>query len=399
MDPGSPSLLWPLRLSKPTGSMSAVVAGEHSKAEERSTSPALADRLAAAPSSPASPAPPSPTPPQHQFQAALVAEKYLLLEQVEGSSLCRCVDVRTQEEYVCKVVSRDCSSLLQAHYRLDGHPHVNPIHEVLVGQKRVYLIFPRSHSDLHSYVRARKRLREPEARRLFRQMAETVAACHEQGIVLRDLKLRKFVFADAQSASDSRRTVSLLRTILRRNRVKGLLICACAPSTRVYSHPPCNIYAGTCFTLSGDSKYPHGKLNLAYAPLIDIPTGHPARRPDQHLAVPSSKDTMKRKYIHIQNKKFPQKIHEQLIGLLVFQWSQTDSKVTPDSAVPNRSLSPELQIDVSFVNILSPELALASGCAKLVRDRQSTRHPADAAVAHSNVSNTATGHHLVYFRI
>lgn len=96
------------------------------------------------------------------------------------------------------MVSRDCSSLLQAHYRLDGHPHVNPIHEVLVGDKRVYLIFPRSHSDLHSYVRARKRLREHEARRLFRQMAETVAACHEQGIVLRDLKLRKFVFADAQ---------------------------------------------------------------------------------------------------------------------------------------------------------------------------------------------------------
>ncbi|CAH0700834.1 unnamed protein product [Spodoptera exigua] len=197
MEPGSPSLLWPLRLSKPAVTV-PVPAGEDSKAEERAQSPVLTDRLTAAPSPSSPPAPSSPAPPQHQFQAALVAEKYLLLEQVEGSSLCRCVDVRTQEEYVCKVVSRDCSSLLQAHYRLDGHPHVNPIHEVLVGDKRVYLIFPRSHSDLHSYVRARKRLREHEARRLFRQMAETVAACHEQGIVLRDLKLRKFVFADPQ---------------------------------------------------------------------------------------------------------------------------------------------------------------------------------------------------------
>ncbi|KAI5639644.1 protein kinase domain-containing protein [Phthorimaea operculella] len=192
MEPGSPSLLWPLRVSKPAGEVGAG----GSKAEERAQSPSLVERLSAGPASP--PAPPSPQPQHHQFQAALVAEKYLLLEQVEGSSLCRCVDVRTQEEYVCKVVSRDCSSLLQAHYRLDGHPHVNPIHEVLVGDKRVYLIFPRSHSDLHSYVRARKRLREHEARRLFRQMAETVAACHEQGIVLRDLKLRKFVFADPQ---------------------------------------------------------------------------------------------------------------------------------------------------------------------------------------------------------
>lgn len=100
MDPGS-SLLSPLRLSKPAVTVPVAGNGEHSKAEERAQSPVLADRLAA--SSPASPAPASPAPPQHQFQAALVAEKYLLLEQVEGSSLCRCVDVRTQEEYVCKV--------------------------------------------------------------------------------------------------------------------------------------------------------------------------------------------------------------------------------------------------------------------------------------------------------
>lgn len=100
MDPGSPSLLWPLRLAKPA--VTVAEGGEHSKAEDRPPSPSLADRLASSP--PASPpAPPSPAPPQHQFQAALVAEKYLLLEQVEGSSLCRCVDVRTQEEYVCKV--------------------------------------------------------------------------------------------------------------------------------------------------------------------------------------------------------------------------------------------------------------------------------------------------------
>lgn len=52
--------------------------------------------------------------------------------------------------------------------------------------------------DLHSYVRQRKRLRESEARRLFRQMCEVVKSCHEQGIVLRDLKLRKFVFADSE---------------------------------------------------------------------------------------------------------------------------------------------------------------------------------------------------------
>lgn len=49
--------------------------------------------------------------------------------------------------------------------------------------------------DLHSYVRVKKRLKESEAKLFFRQMCEIVKACHEQGIILRDLKLRKFVFA------------------------------------------------------------------------------------------------------------------------------------------------------------------------------------------------------------
>ncbi|XP_067007627.1 tribbles homolog 2 [Anabrus simplex] len=128
---------------------------------------------------------------------SLVGEKYLMLEPVEGSTLCRCVNVQTEEELVCKVVGREAAGLLAAHYRVDAHPHINCLHEVLLGERYLYLVFPPAHGDLHSYVRQRKRLRESEARRLFQQMAETVRACHEEGIVLRDLKLRKFVFADS----------------------------------------------------------------------------------------------------------------------------------------------------------------------------------------------------------
>lgn len=95
-----------------------------------------------------------------------------------------------------QVVGRGASGLLSAHYRVDSHPHINSLHEVLLGEQFLYLVFPPAHGDLHSHVRLRKRLREPEARRLFKQIAETVRVCHEQGIVLRDLKLRKFVFAD-----------------------------------------------------------------------------------------------------------------------------------------------------------------------------------------------------------
>lgn len=84
---------------------------------------------------------------------------------------------------------------------------------MILGDKFLYLIFPPSHGDLHSYVRQRKRLKETEAKRLFKQIVETVRACHEQGIVLRDLKLRKFVFADSQRFVDdfSTRTGSFVK--------------------------------------------------------------------------------------------------------------------------------------------------------------------------------------------
>uniref|UniRef100_A0A182NNX5 Protein kinase domain-containing protein n=1 Tax=Anopheles dirus TaxID=7168 RepID=A0A182NNX5_9DIPT len=136
------------------------------------------------------------TPPP--LNAIILVDRYLLMEPVEGNNLYRCFDIKSHEELVCKIANNPCSNLLTAHFRLDGHPHVNALHKVIQGNNQTYLLFSPSEGDLHSYVRVRKRLREPEARRLCRQMCEVVKSCHEQGIVLRDLKLRKFVFADRE---------------------------------------------------------------------------------------------------------------------------------------------------------------------------------------------------------
>ena len=76
----------------------------------------------------------------------------------------------------------------------DGHPHINPVREVIMGATRTYLIFPPCSTDLHSYVRTRRRLKEPHARTLFKQIVSAVHEAHSKGIVLRDLKLRKFIF-------------------------------------------------------------------------------------------------------------------------------------------------------------------------------------------------------------
>jgi len=67
-----------------------------------------------------------------------------------------------------------------------------------LGRTRAYVIFPRHYGDLHSYVRRKRRLRESEAGRLFHQIVSAIAHCHQNGVVLRDLKLRKFVFKNAQ---------------------------------------------------------------------------------------------------------------------------------------------------------------------------------------------------------
>ncbi|GIY49724.1 tribbles homolog 2 [Caerostris darwini] len=131
--------------------------------------------------------------------ATKIGDKYLLLNRLEGGILRRCIHIESQQEYVCKVVKNErYRNVLRGHFRLDSHPRINPIVEVLVGKANTYIVFQRCYGDLHSYVRFKKNLPEREALPLFRQVASAVRACHSAGIVLRDLKLRKFVFKDPQ---------------------------------------------------------------------------------------------------------------------------------------------------------------------------------------------------------
>ncbi|XP_012276227.1 tribbles homolog 2 [Orussus abietinus] len=140
-----------------------------------------------------------PVPPAHQGPTIL-GDRFLLLGPAEGSTLYRCVDVTTGTQLVAKALSvaeRGGEALFQAHQRLEDTGAASPVAGVVEAPRgRRYLLLEGHHGDLHAYVRARRRLREPEARRLFKQIARAVAACHENGVVLRDLKLRKFVFAD-----------------------------------------------------------------------------------------------------------------------------------------------------------------------------------------------------------
>lgn len=84
---------------------------------------------------------------------------------------------------------------IRPYIQLPSHRNITGIVEVILGESKAYVFFEKDFGDMHSYVRSRKRLREEEAARLFKQIVSAVAHCHQSAIVLGDLKLRKFVFS------------------------------------------------------------------------------------------------------------------------------------------------------------------------------------------------------------
>nr|XP_060627844.1 tribbles homolog 3 [Anolis sagrei ordinatus] len=124
---------------------------------------------------------------------------YVLLEPTEGGRCFRAVNRQTEAEYTCKVYpSKSYREVMAPYGLLPPHPNIARLAEVIIGEENAYLFFEAGRDDMHNYVRRCKRLPEDEGAALFRQMVEAVSHCHQHGIVLRDLKLRKFVFADQE---------------------------------------------------------------------------------------------------------------------------------------------------------------------------------------------------------
>ncbi|XP_042866759.1 tribbles homolog 2-like [Penaeus japonicus] len=129
----------------------------------------------------------------------LVGGKYLLTRPLDHSA-CHATHLHTQQSLLVKTLEGRAAHDLVAHHALmAGCEGVRAPIEMVVSacRRRAWVVFPAHHGDLHSHVRVRRRLREAEAQRLFTKVAATVAECHEAGLVLRDLKLRKFVFTDS----------------------------------------------------------------------------------------------------------------------------------------------------------------------------------------------------------
>ncbi|XP_062969984.1 tribbles homolog 3 [Cynocephalus volans] len=154
------------------------------------------------PRPPPCPLPLSPLPAPAHAPAVATASRlgpYVLLEPEEGGRAYRALHCPTGIEYTCKVhPAREAPAVLEPYARLPPHEHVARPTEVLTGTQLLYTFFARTHGDMHSLVRSRRRIPEPEAAALFRQMATALAHCHQHRLVLRDLKLGRFVFTDCE---------------------------------------------------------------------------------------------------------------------------------------------------------------------------------------------------------
>lgn len=143
-----------------------------------------------------------PTFPQSADPQVARIGRYILLDRVDALPnlhIYKAIHCDTQERFTCKVIPLErYRDTLSAYWQTGSHDHINEIEEVLLGETQAYVFFPCSYGDLHSYVRSRRKLKEAEAMRLFWQIVSAVQHCHENGVVLRDLKLRKFVFKDAE---------------------------------------------------------------------------------------------------------------------------------------------------------------------------------------------------------
>ncbi|KAK2830353.1 hypothetical protein Q5P01_018284 [Channa striata] len=150
--------------------------------------------LGTSPGSPSSPVS-TPDPATHQGPSRIGA--FLLLPLAERENTHSAMDTDTGDELLCKVFNMGVyQERIRAYGILPGHRNVAGIRDIILGERKAYVFLDKDFGDMHTLVKSCRRLEEHHACRLFHQVALAVAHCHQAGIVLGDLKLRKFVFAD-----------------------------------------------------------------------------------------------------------------------------------------------------------------------------------------------------------
>ncbi|KAG9279695.1 tribbles homolog 1 [Astyanax mexicanus] len=123
--------------------------------------------------------------------------RFLLLPLAERAGLHSALDTVTGEELLCKVFNMgQYQEKIRAYSMLPRHRNIAQIKDIVLGERKAYVFQEKDYGDMHTFLKSCKRVPEEQAAKLFYQVASAVSHCHQAGIVLGDLKLRKFVFSD-----------------------------------------------------------------------------------------------------------------------------------------------------------------------------------------------------------
>lgn len=108
----------------------------------------------------------------------------------------RLTGTRVALKQIPKAVSAQLTREIHHHRQL-YHPHVVQLYEVIATETSIWLVTELcTGGELFDYLLEKGRFDEYEARILFGQLCLSVAYCHDQGVVHRDLKLENVLLDD-----------------------------------------------------------------------------------------------------------------------------------------------------------------------------------------------------------
>ncbi|KXS19059.1 kinase and ubiquitin-associated domains of Mark3PAR-1 [Gonapodya prolifera JEL478] len=81
-----------------------------------------------------------------------------------------------------------------------NHPHIVKLYEVIDTPKELYLVMEYAQGgEIFDYLVAHGRMKEKDARRIFRQIVSAVSYCHNMHVVHRDLKAENLLLDEAMN--------------------------------------------------------------------------------------------------------------------------------------------------------------------------------------------------------
>lgn len=144
---------------------------------------------------------------ESESKNSLKLRNYILFEpQTINETFGTALNTLTNQVFYWKKFDRrDYMKKMETYFIMESSERILGFKEIIFDSANfaaptqfVYVIFNQFFGDLHSYMKEKKRLDETEAKHIFHQCVQAVNDCHQNGIIVRDIKLKKFVFIDSE---------------------------------------------------------------------------------------------------------------------------------------------------------------------------------------------------------